>query len=107
MPDLSESILCAPHSVRLYTCLWCVRCTPHTASVVIAMPCYREEGLINGLYRGIAANFSCSCVQGAAEIVTYDFTKETALKHGFADSMPLHLAAGVTAKVLCSVIEVA
>jgi hypothetical protein len=70
------------------------------------MPC-REEGLINGLYRGIAANFSCSCVQGAAEIVTYDFTKETALKHGFADSMPLHLAAGVTAKVLCSVIEVA
>ena len=55
----------------------------------------REEGLVNGLYRGIAANLSCSCVQGAAEITTYDFTKDAAMKHGFVDSMPLHLAAGV------------
>jgi hypothetical protein len=65
--------------------------------VVMLMPCYREEGFANGLYRGIAANFSCSCVQGAAEIVTYDLTKETAIKHGFTDSTPLHLTAGVTA----------
>lgn len=56
----------------------------------------QEEGLVSGLYRGIAANLSCSCVQGAAEITTYDFTKDAAMKHGFADSMPLHLAAGVT-----------
>jgi Mitochondrial carrier protein len=63
--------------------------------IVTLVPCYREEGFANGLYRGIAANLSCSCVQGAAEITTYDFTKETAIKHGFADSMPLHLIAGV------------
>ena len=56
----------------------------------------REEGLVNGLYRGFWANFACSCVQGAAEIVAYDVTKTTAVDAGCTDSAPLHLAAGAT-----------
>lgn len=62
----------------------------------------REEGLVNGLYRGIAANLSCSCVQGAAEITTYDMTKDAALKRGFPDSVPLHLAAGSDQRSFCN-----
>jgi hypothetical protein len=55
----------------------------------------REEGFVNGLYRGFGANFGCSCMQGASEIATYDITKTAALAAGFSDSMPVHLAAGM------------
>ena len=58
----------------------------------------REEGLVNGLYRGFYANFACNCVQGAAEIATYDIAKTAALTRGFADSYPVHLAAGAQAR---------
>lgn len=54
----------------------------------------REEGLVNGLYRGFWANFACSCVQGASEIATYDVAKTAALAAGYPDSVPVHLAAG-------------
>jgi hypothetical protein len=54
----------------------------------------REEGLLNGLYRGFWANFACSCMQGAAELVTYDVTKTAAINAGYKDSYPVHLAAG-------------
>ena len=56
----------------------------------------REEGLVNGLYRGFWANFACSCVQGASEIATYDVAKTAALAAGYPDSTPVHLAAGAS-----------
>jgi Mitochondrial carrier protein len=54
----------------------------------------REEGFANGLYRGFWPNFACSCVQGAAEIATYDVAKHSAIAAGYADSYPVHLASG-------------
>jgi hypothetical protein len=63
----------------------------------------REEGLVNGLYKGFFANFACNCMQGAAEIATYDVAKTTALNAGYRDSVPVHLASGVVraARLVC------
>lgn len=54
----------------------------------------REEGVLNGLYRGFWANLACNSSQGAAEIATYDVAKHAALAAGHADGWPVHLAAG-------------
>jgi len=71
----------------------------------------RNEGMMNGLYRGTFPNIGRNCIINVAETVVYDSVKDGFISSGyFVDGFKCHLAsaavAGVTATLVASPVDV-
>ncbi|KAL0051555.1 hypothetical protein WJX82_009741 [Trebouxia sp. C0006] len=63
----------------------------------------KEEG-VQGLYKGYTANLLRNSIISATEMVSYDQAKGAILHAGFADSIGVHLASGLTAGLAATVL---
>ena len=65
----------------------------------------QSEGVVNGLYKGFAANLLRNSIISASEITSYEIAKKNFIEHlKFEDGIPVHLASGCTAGFVATVL---